>query len=178
MKALIASIFVALATFGQPALAQNTDRQQPVNIEADRMTVDDRNKVHVFEGNVVLTQGSLVIKGDKLVVSQDAAGFQNGVATASGGKLATFRQKRQVTNTFVDGEAERIEYDSRTEKARLFNRARVTSGGDEVRGAFIEYDAITENYLATNAPGSAPAGNGRVRAVIQPKSDNKPAAQQ
>ena len=177
MKALFASVCLALATLGQPVLAQNTDRQQPVNIEADRMTVDDRNKVHVFEGNVVLTQGSLVIKGDKLVVTQDAAGFQNGVATASGGKLATFRQKRQATNEYVDGEAERIEYDSRNEKARLFNRARVKSGGDEVRGAYIEYDAISENYLATNAPGSKPAGDGRVRAVIQPKSDNKPAAQ-
>lgn len=179
MKALTASLLVALAALSQPALAQNADRQQPVNIEADRMTVDDRNKLHVFEGNVILSQGSLVIKGDKLVVTQDAAGFQNGVATASGGRLATFRQKRQASNEFVDGEAERIEYDSRNEKARLFNRARVSSGGDEVRGAYIEYDAISENYLATNAPGSKPAaGDGRVRAVIQPKGDAKPAEQQ
>ncbi|MDI3490154.1 MAG: lipopolysaccharide export system protein LptA, partial [Thauera sp.] len=87
----IAPLAIALATlFGmsQHAFAERADRDQPVNIEADNMTVDDRNKVHVFEGSVVLTQGSLVIKGDKLVVTQDAAGFQNGVATASGGKLA------------------------------------------------------------------------------------------
>ncbi|ENO89213.1 lipopolysaccharide transport periplasmic protein LptA [Thauera linaloolentis] len=178
MKALIPTLLLALVAIGQPAFAENADRQQPVNIEADRMTVDDRNKVHVFEGNVILTQGSLLIKGDKLVVTQDAAGFQNGVATANQGKLATFRQKREATNEYVDGEAERIEYDSRNEKARLFNRARVTSGGDEVRGAYIEYDAITENYLATNAPGSKPAGDGRVRAVIQPKNDNKTATPQ
>lgn len=183
-RRLIAPLALALAAlFGasQPAFAERADRNQPVNIEADRMTVDDRNKVHVFEGSVVLTQGSLVIKGDKLVVTQDAAGFQNGVATASGGKLATFRQKREGANEYVDGEAERIEYDSRNERARLFNRARVTSGGDEVRGAYIEYDAITENYLATNAPGgSKPAAGSdtRVRAVIQPKNDNKPTAAQ
>ncbi|ENO79513.1 lipopolysaccharide transport periplasmic protein LptA [Thauera sp. 63] len=179
-----APLAIALATLfamSPPAFAERSDRDQPVNIEADNMTVDDRNKVHVFEGGVVLTQGSLVIRGDKLVVTQDAAGFQNGVATASGGKLATFRQKREGTNEFVDGEAERIEYDSRNERARLFNRARVTSGGDEVRGAYIEYDAITENYLATNAPGGgkpAASGDTRVRAVIQPKNDNKPAAAQ
>jgi len=180
MKALLAPVFLILVAVTPTALAERTDRQQPVNIESDRMTVDDRNKVHVFEGNVILTQGSLLLKGDKLVVTQDAAGFQNGVATASGGKLATFRQKREATKEYVDGEAERIEYDSRNEKARLFNRARVTSGGDEVRGAYIEYDAITENYLATNAPGSKPAsgGDARVRAVIQPKSENKSPAQQ
>ena len=121
-----------------------------------------------------------LIKGDKLVVTQDAAGFQNGVATATGNKLATFRQKREATGEYVDGEAERIEYDSRNEKARLFNRARVTSGGDEVRGAYIEYDAISENYLATNAPGSKPAAGSdtRVRAVIQPKSEGKAVPQQ
>ena len=180
MKALLAPLALALGLIAQPAFAERTDRQQPVNIEADHMTVDDRNKVHVFEGNVILTQGSLLIKGDKLVVTQDAAGFQNGVATASGNKLATFRQKRQATGEYVDGEAERIEYDSRNEKARLFNRARVTSGGDEVRGAYIEYDAISENYLATNAPGSKPAAGSdtRVRAVIQPKSEGKAAPQQ
>ena len=175
MKALFASVCLALATLGQPVLAQNTDRQQPVNIEADRMTVDDRNKVHVFEGNVILSQGSLTIRGDKLVVTQDAAGFQNGVATATGNRLATFRQRREgTTDQYVEGEAERIEYDSRSEKARLFNRARVTSGGDQVSGHYIEYDAITENYLVTNAPGSQPgAPSSRVRAVIQPKSDGQ-----
>lgn len=176
--ALLASTLLALAGLSAPAFAEKADRTQPVNIEADRLTVDDRNKVHIFEGGVVLTQGTLQIKGDKLVVTQDAAGFQNGVATASGGRLATFRQKRDGTNEYVEGEAERIEYDSRSEQARLFNRARVVSGGDEVRGHYIEYDAITENYLATNAPGSrgaAAAGDGRVRAVIQPKSEGKAA---
>lgn len=173
---VLACAMLALAGLATPAHADKADRTQPVNIEADRLTVDDRNKVHVFEGSVVLTQGTLVIKGDKLVVTQDAAGFQNGVATAADGRLATFRQKREGSHEYVEGEAERIEYDSRSEQARLFNRARVVSGGDEVRGHYIEYDAITENYLATNAPGSRPsAGDGRVRAVIQPKSESKPA---
>lgn len=179
MKQILIATAAALLVAASPALAEKADRDQPVNIEADRLTVDDRNKVHVFEGNVILTQGTLTIRGDKLVVTQDAAGFQNGIATAAGKGLATFRQRRDGSTEYVEGEAERIEYDSRTEKARLFNRAKVTSGGDQVAGHYIEYDAITENYLATNAPGSrqgAPAG--RVRAVIQPKSDGQPAGTQ
>ena len=93
----------------QLALAEKADRDQPVNIEADRLTVDDRNKVHIFEGNVILTQGTLTIRGDKLVVTQDAAGFQNGVATAAGKGLATFRQRRDGSAEYVEGEAERID---------------------------------------------------------------------
>ena len=172
---LFAGALFVLASLSTPVLAERADRDQPVNIEADRLTVDDRNKVHVFEGSVILTQGTLTIRGDKLVVTQDAAGFQNGVATASGNRLATFRQRRDgTTDQYVEGEAERIEYDSRSEKARLFNRARVTSGGDQVSGHYIEYDALTENYLVTNAPGSQPGTTpSRVRAVIQPKSDGQ-----
>jgi len=169
--ALVAALALALSS---PAVrAERADREQPVNIEADRVTVDDRNKVHIFEGSVVLTQGTLTIKGDKLVVTQGADGFQTGVATGTGKRLASFRQKREGSDEFVDGEAERIEYDSRAERARLFNQARVISGGDEVRGHYIEYDAMSENYLVTNQPGAAPSGangDGRVRAVIQPKS--------
>jgi len=164
---------LTLGLLAQPALAERADRNQPVNIEANRVTVDDRNKVHVFEGDVVLTQGTLVIRGTKLVVTQGADGFQSGVATGSEKRLANFRQKREGSNEYVEGEAERIEYDSRAERARLFNQARVKSGADEVRGHFIEYDALSENYLVTNQPdtGAAkPTGDGRVRAVIQPKN--------
>ncbi len=154
-----------------PVQAERADRDKPVNIEANQLTVDDRNKVHIFTGSVVLTQGTLTIKGDRLVVTQGADGFQNGVATSEKG-LATFSQKRDGSDEYITGEAERIEYDSRTERARLFNRAKVTSGGDEVRGSYIEYDSLSENYLASNAA-DAPAKNGsdgRVRAVIQPKN--------
>jgi lipopolysaccharide export system protein LptA len=170
---LAALLALALGLSALPALAERADRNQPVNIEANRVTVDDRNKVHVFEGDVVLTQGTLVIRGTKLVVTQGADGFQSGVATGSDKRLANFRQKREGSNEYVEGEAERIEYDSRAERARLFNQARVKSGADEVRGHFIEYDALSENYLVTNQPDTGTAktlGDGRVRAVIQPKN--------
>lgn len=172
------NLALVLGLASTPAMAERADRDKPVDIEADRMSVDDRNKVHVFEGSVVLTQGTLVIRSDKLVVSQDANGFQSGVATAAGSKLATFRQKRDGGGQ-VEGEAERIEYDSRNEQARLYRRARVASNGDEVRGNYIEYDALSENYLAAQAPGNTPAasGSGRVRAVIQPKGDSRPEGQ-
>lgn len=171
MKPRLTIALLAAALALTPALAQaeRADRNQPVHIEADRVSVDDRTRTHVFEGRVVLTQGSLMIRGDRLVVTQGADGFQTGIATGSGNQLASFRQKREGSSDFIEGQAERIEYDTRTERAKLFNRAHVKAGGNEVRGDYIEYDALTEKYLASSQP-SGTAGNGRVRAVIQPKS--------
>ncbi|MDR0563746.1 MAG: lipopolysaccharide transport periplasmic protein LptA [Azoarcus sp.] len=174
MRALFAIFPAILLLFSQSASAQKFDKNLPVDIDADKVTVDDRNKVHVFEGTVVLTQGTLTIKGDKIVVTQNAAGYHHGVATAKEGRLVTFRQKRAHSDAWVDGEAERIEYDSQTERAQLFNRAQVQSAGDLVKGPYIEYDVSTENYLVTDAPGKTretPSPDGhRVHVTIQPKA--------
>ncbi|MDR0703019.1 MAG: lipopolysaccharide transport periplasmic protein LptA [Azoarcus sp.] len=173
---VLPAALAALLLASSCAHAQTINRDQPVNIDADKVVVDDRNKIHVFEGRVVLTQGALTLKGDKLVVTQNADGFHNGVITAGPGRLASFRQKRAHDAGWVEGEAERIEYNSQTERAKLFNRAQVQSGGDKVRGQYIEYDTVSENYLVTDAPSrgdSAPAKE-RVHVTLQPKS-NKPA---
>jgi lipopolysaccharide export system protein LptA len=148
--------------------AEKADRDKPVNLESDRVTVDEINKVHVFEGNVSLTQGTMVLRGDKLVVKQDAEGFQHGVATANPGNLARFRVKRDGREEYTEGEAERIEYDAKTETAQFFNRAWIKSGQDEVRGQHIVYNSLQENYSVTS--GGAPGQDNRVRAVIQPKN--------
>lgn len=160
-----------------PVLAERADRDKPVNLEAARVTVDDIKRTHIFEGNVVLTQGTLVIRSAKLVVTQDTDGFQKGVATGGEGGLARFRQKREGLNEYIEGEGERIEYESRAEKAEFFNRAYVKSGMDEVRGHYISYDGRTEQYYVTAPPGSSPnSKEGRVTAVIQPKNKAQPAA--
>ena len=154
------------------AWAEKADRDKPVNIEADRVSVDDVKKLQSFEGNVQLAKGTLVIRADRIVVQQDDDGYQRGIAYA-GVALATFRQKREGLDEYIDGEAERIEHDARTEKTEFFGRARVKSGLDEVRGQFISYDARTEQYVVTSGPNGTRAPSGsreRVRAVIQPRN--------
>ena len=152
--------------------AEKADRNKPVNIESDKVTVDEPKKIHLFEGRVILTQGTLEIRGDTLTVTQDSAGFQKGVATSNNG-LATFKQRLDGSGDYVRGEAERIEYDGRTQKTHLYDRAHVVSGTDEVRGQFIEYDGQTGQYVVTNS-GSATADSGgkeRVRVIIKPKTE-------
>lgn len=181
MKPSPFAIAVLACCLAAAAHAEKADRDKPVNLEADRITVDDAKKLHILEGNVQLTQGTLVIRTEKLVVSQDADGFQKGIAYGGAGGLARFRQKREGKEEWVDGEAERIEHDGRAEKTELFVRAYVKSGQDEVRGPYISYDGMTENYLVTSPAkqgGGAAGPKERVRAVIQPKhkGEAKPAA--
>ncbi len=173
----IAMLFAFLAS--PAAHAEKADRDKPVNLEADRVSVDDKQKVQVFEGNVQLTEGTLVIRTDRLVVTQDADGFQRGVATGGPGGLARFRQKREGKDEYVDGSADRIDHDDRSGKTEFFGHATVKSGLDELHGNYILYDANTEHYLVTSAPTGTPgaeARDSRVRAVIQPKKKEGEAA--
>lgn len=170
------TIRLALYTFlliaALPAHAEKADRDKPVHLEADQVTVDDINKVHIFDGRVTLSQGTLAIRSDKLVVKQDADGFKNGIASAKAGGLARFRVKRDGKDEYVEGEAERIEYDAKSEITRFFNRAQVKSGLDEVRGQYIVFDGQNEQYSVTSGPNGTvlPGRENRVRAVIQPKN--------
>ena len=169
---------IAGAMLAAPAArAEKADRDKPVNIEADRVSVDDVKKVQVFEGTVQLVKGTLIIRAERLVVTQDDDGYQRGVATGTASTPPRFKQKREGQDDYIEGEGERIEHDAKAEKTEFFNRAWVKSGLDEVRGQFISYDARTENYFVTsgaNGTRAKPGSTDRVRAVIQPK--NKDAA--
>jgi lipopolysaccharide export system protein LptA len=161
------------------ARAEKADRDKPVNIEADRVSVDDVKKVQIFEGNVQLVKGTLIIRAERIVVTQDDDGYQRGVATGTASVPPRFKQKREGQDDYIEGEGERIEHDAKEEKTEFFNRAWVKSGLDEVRGQFISYDARTERYFVTSGPNGTRAQSGsgeRVRAVIQPKNKEAGAA--
>ena len=170
-----AALLLTLCAAPGAVLAERADRDKPIQVEADRITVDDAKKIQALEGHVVLTKGTLIIQSDRIVITEDQYGFQKGTAFAGPGGLARFRQKREGKEDYVEGEAERIEYNTRTEVAELFRRAWVKNGEDQVRGDYIWYDSISERYVATAGQTPDPkAPPARVRAVLQPK--NKPVA--
>ncbi len=175
-KALAAAA-LALATWcvlaTATASAERADRDKPVNIESDSMIADEAKKVATFDGKVVLTQGSLIIRADRIVVQQDNDGFQRGVAT---GNPARFRHKREGLGEYIDGEALRIEYDTGVDRVEFFKGARLRrDSGDDIRGDYISYDARTERFTVKASNEASESGReGRVRATIMPK---KPAPQ-
>ena len=161
---LTALIFFVIASH---CYAENADRQQAINLEADSVTIDDAKKTSTFIGQVKLTQGTLKITADKLIVVQDAAGFSTSTAI---GQLATFRQKREGSDEIVEGYAETIIYDTRNEVVDLKTNARVKRTADEVRGDHINYSTKTEIFKVLGLANANTPNQGRVRAVIQPKS--------
>jgi len=155
-----------------PALAEKADKDKPTNIEANKMSSDDARRMSIFEGNVVLTNGTMQVRADRIVVRLDADGFR--YATAYG-KPVRFRQKGDPKGgkegVWTDGEALRIELDSRNERVELFEKARVTRDQDTVNGDYIFVDQRSEFFSVSSAKDAAPASPaGRVKAVIQPKS--------
>src|ERR1035437_5247999 len=94
----------ALAWLSPCALAEKADRDKPMNVEVDALRYDDLKQTSVFTGNVVLTKGSILIRGGKVVVHQDPQCYQFGLVTAVPGRSAFFRQKREGVDEYIEGE--------------------------------------------------------------------------
>ena len=172
MKLLVIVCFWSVF-FISAAWAERADREKPMHLEADRATVEDVNRkegtrISIFTGNVILTQGTLRINADKVIMKEDSQGFRHATAT---GNLVSFRQKRDRMNEYVEGWSERAEYDSKTEKIELFRQARLIRGEDEVLGDYISYDMSSEFFqvIGSKERGVETGPDKRVRITIQPK---------
>jgi len=177
LKATRQALLVVAAALLVPSvsLAELAYRDKPMNIEADALRYDDVKQTSVFTGNVVITKGTIIMRGARADVRQDPAGNQFGVLTGSPGKLAFFRQKREGLDEWIEGEGEKIEYESQTETVvftgqAVMRRYRGTFLNDESVGSQITYNSQTEIYTVKGGPGSKTAANpsGRVRAMLTP----------
>jgi lipopolysaccharide export system protein LptA len=168
-------IFAALLLASGPAAAEKADRLKPTNIEAKRGTIDEANKVRTMEGDVILVQGTMRITAEKMVVKEDATGNISAQAFGPSAGQITFRQKREGFSDFVDGVADRAEFDDKASTLKLFGRARLTSAGDVAEGEYIYFNTATEVYAIRNSaaddkPGAVqPDASGRVKITIQPR---------
>jgi lipopolysaccharide export system protein LptA len=152
-----------------PARAEKADRDRPVQIEADSVRFDDLKKVAIYEGNVMLSQGTFLLLAERIEVWQDDKGFSGGHAV---GKPVRFRQKLEGKNEFAEGYADRVEHDAEKETMKMIGNARLKQADDDLRGNLIVYNTRTEVYEASGIGGAS----GRVRAIIQPRASEKPRA--
>ena len=167
-RAALLCIVLAAALAAPGARADKSDRDKPTQIEANKMSADDARRMTIFEGSVVLTRGTIRLTAEKVVVRQDAEGYQLSTAT---GKPVRFRQRQDpkppaTEGVWLEGEALRMEMDDRSGKIELFESARVTRGGDEVVGNYILVDQRSEFFQVSSGKGES----GRVRATLQPKT--------
>ena len=176
MKKPLFLVFLVAALGSGPVLAENADRDKPMNAEADALRYDDLKQTSVFTGNVVITKGSTIIRGERVDVRQDPEGYQQAVVEAAPGKLAYYRKKRDGLDEFIEGEGERIEYDSRQDVVKFMRNAvmRRYKGSvlaDETTGSQINYDNKTDVFSVDGGAQSRSVANpnGRVRALLSPR---------
>ena len=188
MKKLLAAVCLSLLSLA--ASAERADSLKQAIINFDSGDVDEVTQTRILTGNVVVTRGTLSLKADRALVKETPEGYMTVTLTSNPGKVATFRQKRDGgADLWVEGRAERIEYDQKTEVAKLFSKANITQLDgkrvtDEVNGEFISYDSRKEVFAVRNdASGENKPGKGRVTLILaprkaQPAQPAQPAAQE
>ena len=177
------AVALALAATVLPAGAEKADRDKPIHYQADSGDVNYQTKIGTLLGNVIITQGTLTIHADKVILRQNP---DNSMSATAFGNPLTFREKRDGTDEYYEGVAQRAEYDGQKRFLELFDRALLRKGPDEIRSNYISYNADTEFFKAEGRPDTRPPSEGepplgaRVRGIFQPqpkdKDEKKPAA--
>ena len=170
--------FVALALgLGTTcAGAEKADRTKPLTMESDRpCTVDLVRQVSVCTGNVLIAQGTLVIRADRVELRETPDGYRTATAIGSSAKPAMYRQKRDGGDEQVEGSAERIEYDARADTLRFTGSAQVrrvrgTVASEDIQGAVIVWDNAAELFSVQGGAATPTNPGGRVRAVLSPRA--------
>jgi lipopolysaccharide export system protein LptA len=152
LAAHLFSLIIGFGLFAISAHAEKADKDKPIALSSDKAQFDDVKQIYYLERNVLLIKGSLIIRGEKAEVKIDPEGYQYVTIFAKPGELASLRQKRDTgLNDFIEGFAEWIEYDGKTEIAILHKQARMnqisgTRVTDQLNGDKIHYDGNTEKY--------------------------------
>lgn len=178
----LAAAALAVALVGWPAYAEKADRSKPMVIEADRPgTVDLQRQVVVFNGNVSISQGTMVMRAERVEMREMPNGYRAATALGSPGKPATWRQRRDGVDEVVEGSADRIEFDGRADTMRFLGngavrRLRAGAVADEITGGSIVWDNTAEVFRVEGGATSATNPSGRVRVILSPRADGPPAA--
>ena len=180
-----ALVFAGLsAVAASPVQAEKADRFKPLNVEADLPgKIDLLNQYVVFNGNVVVTKGTMTIRAHRIEGRESPDGYHTAVAFGSPSQHATFRQKRDAPDEYIAGDAERLEYDGKSDVIRFVNNASVrrlrgSETSDEISGNLVTYDSGTEVFNVTGGAAATAANpGGRVRAVLTPKEGSAAAAE-
>ncbi len=178
MKVGLVLIWVVFSlVWSMDVLALASDRDQPIELEADTADIDDLKGISIYTGNVVLVQGSMVIKAHKLTLYNDKnKELEKAIAEGAKGKLATFKQRPEGKDKDFRARASTMIYYLKKDKIHLLKNAFVWQGGDTFSGDKIIYDTKRETVIAKsqkNKEGQPIKSGGRVKVTIQPKSKNK-----
>jgi lipopolysaccharide export system protein LptA len=168
----LACVALALCV-AAPALAERSDKDLPLEIDAGQVRFDGKSKIRTLSGGVEIRRGSLLIRAQQIELRETPNGevaFAVGTAAAP----AIFRQKRDGLDELVEGQAQRIDYDSNNETIKLDQQAQLkrwmgSKLAEDLSGQTIVYDHARDTFEVSGSTNSGEAP-GRVRAVVAPRS--------
>ena len=179
-KIVTSAVLLVLSLSGSTVWAEKADRDKPLNANADALKYDDLKQTSVFSGNVIITKGTILMRGGRIDVRQDPQGFQFATITSNGNAQAYFKQKRENgVDEWIEGVADTIEYDGKADTVRFVKKAnlkrlRGATTNDEIVGGLVVYDNTTDVYTVDGGAGQGGSG-GRVSAILSPKPAATPA---
>lgn len=154
-----------------PVMALPQDSNQPIRIQANSATLDDRRNTAVYKGNVIITQGSMRLTGSQVTLNTDSEGAVSKIT--SQGNPATYTQTPDANDPEVNARAQTIEYFADGERIVLIDQARLEQRGNTFEGDYVSYD-INQQVVDAGRPAAGENGDpGRVEIVIQPRQRNE-----
>lgn len=161
-----ASLALLLTAFATGASALSSDRDQPINIEANQAEADDVRHVTVYRGDVLITQGSLKISGDLVTIHFDEN--QEMTKMVAQGKPATFVQKPDGNEPDQHAEAKTLEFYAHDDTIVLLGDALSWQGDNRIKAEKIVYDTRQGRIKADAAAAGSQGSTGRVTVTIAP----------
>ncbi|MGK0441933.1 MAG: lipopolysaccharide export system protein LptA [Pseudohongiellaceae bacterium] len=158
------SVLLSSNSFALPS-----DREQPISIQSDsaEQKMMDGKERTVYKGNVIMTQGSLHLKGDVVTVLSKDRSVTHIIAK---GGLAFFSQMSEIENPPIEAKAEIIRYQLEANTITMTKQASLTQGGSTISGERIDYNTLTSQVKAAGNPSTASdsASKGRVNIILEP----------
>lgn len=157
---------LAMLICSSHAMALESDAKQPITIDSNGATYDEKAELSTYTGNVVATQGSIRVNSDKLVVH-----FKDGEAEklVFTGKAAKFKQTPSAGGKDITGQASTGEFYPKRNLLVLIDNATVWQGNGTYSSDYIEYD-IKTSLVKAGDKNTNDNSKQRVHVVIQPKS--------
>ncbi|WP_300428033.1 lipopolysaccharide transport periplasmic protein LptA [Thalassolituus sp.] len=163
-------LLAALACLPVLSNALQQDWQQEMTILSDRAEIDRRAGTVIYEGNVVLTQGTLKIEAERLLILRDGDVLEKAVAE---GSPARYEQEIEPGKPVTHAHGNRIDYYTADRRITLRGDAELEQDGNVFSGDTITYDMNTETVKASGNKANENIGqtteDGRIKVVIQPQ---------
>ena len=156
-------LVLLLAAIPLPAYALDTDKQQPIKVQANSATISKTTGTSTYYGNVVVEQGSMRIMTETLRVNTSEGKLKSMVAE---GKPVKFQQRTTDDKKNISAVANKMIYHADTNIVVFENKASLTQGPNKFASNRITYNIARETVDAGKS-----SGGGRVTITIDPAAN-------